>query len=81
MVELRDKIVLKEKQTIEIPMHDLVATLRWKKAVDLDLWCIYKDSKGKTGQIGFNGRGSLDREPFIQLDQDSGVGDSGGDNE
>lgn len=70
------------------------ATLIWKTAVDLDLHCFYQlkgeKKKGflgfgggglKEGRISFSSMGSLQGSPWIQLDKDSGVGDTGGDNE
>lgn len=38
-------------------------------------------SEMKSGQIYFGSKGSLDRAPYIKLDQDAGIGDQGGDNE
>lgn len=80
-MELKDKVVLKEKQAVPVSMGDLVATLRWTKPVDLDLWCFYKLKDGLTGDISYSRRGTLNGEPFIKLDKDSGVGGTGGDNE
>jgi tellurite resistance protein TerA len=81
-MEIKDKVVIREKgETAAIPTKNLVATLRWRKAVDLDLWCFYKTKDGKDGTISFGNKGKLSRAPFIELDKDSGVGDKGGDNE
>ena len=35
----------------------------------------------KSGHIYFGSKGTLDRAPYIKLDQDAGIGDQGGDNE
>lgn len=80
-MEIKDKIVIKEKQSVECPLKKLVGTLKWGKAVDLDLWCFTKMKNGREENIGFSNRGSLQSFPFIQLDQDAGVGDKGGNNE
>jgi len=81
-MEIKDKVVIREKgDTAAIPTKNLVATLRWRKAVDLDLWCFYKTKDGKEGTISFGNKGFLGRAPFIELDKDDGVGDKGGDNE
>lgn len=76
----------------DVPVH---ATLRWTASVDLDLHCFYlargaRSSAGLFGlfssspeahQIYFAERGTLHAPPYIELDQDAGVGDEGGDNE
>lgn len=81
-MEIKDKVVIREKgDTAAIPTKDLVATLRWRKAVDLDLWCFYRTKDGQEGMINYGNRGCLQRAPFISLDADAGVGDKGGDNE
>jgi uncharacterized protein involved in tellurium resistance len=38
-------------------------------------------SEGTSGHIYFRSRGTLNKSPFILLDQDAGIGDRGGDNE
>jgi uncharacterized protein involved in tellurium resistance len=38
-------------------------------------------SPGQSGHIYFRQRGSISKSPFIELDQDAGIGDQGGDNE
>ncbi len=67
--------------SVECPIKNLVGTLIWKKAVDLDLWCFIKTKNGRTEEISFRNKGCLTAYPFIQLDHDAGVGDQGGDNE
>ena len=72
------------------------AILKWTSAVDLDLHCFYKlkddpnggkgffgkmFSSNQEGQISFSSKGSELKAPWIRLDHDSGVGDTGGDNE
>jgi len=81
-MEIRDKVVIREKgESAAIPSKDLLATLRWRKAVDLDLWCFYRTKEGNDGLISFGNKGDINISPFIQLDKDSGVGDQGGANE
>lgn len=95
MADLKPKVTLKAKNdTAQTLANNIDAKLVWKTPVDLDLWCGYESkeggggggifsrlSGGKEGWIGFNNMGDLGSFPFIKLDQDSGVGDSGGDNE
>jgi tellurite resistance protein TerA len=97
-MELKQKVTLKQKGEVAyIPVKDLVATLSWTAAVDLDLHAFYraKDSvkpqKGflgiggvkprQEGQVYYMSKGNLNKFPWISLDQDSGVGDVGGTNE
>ena len=81
MAEIRKKVVIKEKESAYVPADKLHATLCWKKAVDLDLYAVYKTKGGKTGKVYYASMGSLNNFPNMKLDQDSGVGDTGGDNE
>lgn len=79
-MEIREKIIIKEKESHALADKDLHAQLRWKKAVDLDLYALYLKKDGTTGKVYFGSRGSKTRSPYIYLDQDAGVGDVGGDN-
>jgi uncharacterized protein involved in tellurium resistance len=78
---------LKEKgQDAFVPVKQLMVTLKWTKGVDLDLMAFYKAKDGREGgvfsdQYPGGNRGELNDFPFIQLDQDAGVGATGGDNE
>lgn len=67
----------KDNETIK----EIKIKLSWNKGVDLDLHAIYKTKIGKTKTIYFSNKGRLDKEPFIRLDKDSGVGNKSGDNE
>jgi len=78
-MEIREKIVLKDKESANIPVKDLVATLSWKTSVDLDLYAFYRTKAGKDGKVYYGSKNALGGT--INLDQDSGVGDTGGDNE
>ena len=40
-----------------------------------------KSHEEKKGQIYFGSRGKISKYPYIELDQDAGIGDEGGDNE
>lgn len=81
-MQIKPKIQLKSKgDSAVIGSKDLVATLKWKSSVDLDLYGIWKAKNGKVGKIYYGSRGSKNSFPFMQLDQDAGVGDTGGDNE
>lgn len=98
MVQLKPKVVLKEKgDSAYIPVKNLVATLSWTAAVDLDLYAFYRAKKdvkerggflgmggvkpGKEGKVYYMSKGNLGKFPWMNLDQDSGVGDVGGQNE
>lgn len=61
--------------------NHIAVTLSWTQAVDLDLYAFYKSKDGKLGEIFYENKGSLKNFPFIKLDEDSGVGNTGGDNE
>jgi len=97
-MDLKPKITLKKKgDTADIPVKNLIATLSWTAAVDLDLYAFYQAKQtvkskggffgfggvkpGQEGKIYFSSRGKLNKFPWMQLDQDSGVGDKGGTNE
>lgn len=76
-MELRQKVELKIKgESADLQSSQLVATLSWKKAVDLDLYGIFKRKDGSTGQCYFGNR----RVTGISLSEDKGVGDTGGNN-
>lgn len=103
-VSENNSFVIKQKNEAN---HPFKATLRWKTAVDLDLYCMYKMKDGSTvkgkgllgkiagffgadedtsaagsmGTVNYSNKGSVHSKPYIKLDQDSGVGDTGGDNE
>lgn len=80
-MEIRDKIELKEKggEANLTSVNRVHAQLRWKKAVDLDLYALFEMKNGRKGKIYYSQR-SISGIP-IRLDQDAGVGDTGGDNE
>lgn len=88
-MEIKSKLQLKTKgETANLPtVKQLVATLEWTKAVDLDLMVWGKDKAGKafgvyTDQLSGDSKtmGDLNAFPFMQLDKDAGVGAQGGDN-
>ena len=86
-MELKSKVILKEKGDstgIQLKQKNtsiIHAKLSWTTAVDLDLHAFYKTKTGKLGHISFANKGSLDKEPYIMLDDDAGVGNTAGDNE
>jgi tellurite resistance protein TerA len=61
-------------------LENIKVTLAWTAKVDLDLHAFYRLKNGKTGQVFFASKGALDKAPFIKLDRDMGVGNTGGDN-
>ena len=86
-MELKSKVILKEKgASSDILLKQkntsiVHAKLTWTKAVDLDLHAFYKTKTGKFGHVYFGKKGSLDKEPYIMIDEDAGVGNTAGDNE
>ncbi len=87
MAEIKAKVVLKQKgEEAFVPVKQLMVQLKWTKGVDLDLMAFYKAKDGQTGgvfsdQYPGGNRGDLNAFPFIQLDQDAGVGGTAGENE
>jgi tellurite resistance protein TerA len=61
-------------------LENVKVTLAWTAKVDLDLHAFYRLKNGKTGQVFFGSKGALEKAPFIKLDKDMGVGNTGGDN-
>jgi uncharacterized protein involved in tellurium resistance len=81
-MQIKPKLELKTKgESAIIAAKNIIATMTWKTSIDLDLYAIYKTKDGNEGRIYFGNKGRLNSAPFIQLDQDAGIGDTGGDNE
>ncbi len=59
----------------------IMAKLTWTDKVDLDLHAFIITKSGNFEHIYFSNKGKIEQSPFIQLDKDSGVGATGGDNE
>lgn len=57
-----------------------IVKLKWTSEADFDLAALYVDKDGKTDMVYYGKKGDLNAYPFMQLDQDAGVGDTGGDN-
>jgi len=87
MAELKAKVTLKQKgEAAYISVKQLLVTLRWTAAVDLDLMAFYKAKDGRVGAVfsenyAGGSLGNLNSFPFIQLSGDAGVGAVGGNNE
>ncbi len=87
MATLKPKVTLKTKGAeAYVSIKQLVVSLKWTAAVDLDLMAFYKAKDGKVGAVfsdNYAGgtMGSLNSFPFIQLSEDAGVGATGGENE
>ncbi len=87
MATLKRKTVLTEKnEEAYVSVKQLMVTLKWTTAVDLDIMAFYKTKDGKEGGVfsdNYPGGslGSLNNFPFIELSGDEGVGGTGGDNE
>ncbi|MGL5594627.1 MAG: hypothetical protein ACRDDH_11880 [Cetobacterium sp.] len=54
--------------------------LKWKTGMDLDLHALVRVG-GRTQEVYFRNKGSLNTFPFVKLDQDAGIGNRAGDNE
>lgn len=87
MAELKAKVTLKTKgEETYVAVKQLLVTLKWTTAVDLDLMAFYKAKDGRVGGVfsdnyAGGSMGDLNNFPFIQLSEDAGVGAEGGDNE
>ena len=87
MAELKAKVTLKKKgEEAYVSIKQLMASLKWTAAVDLDLMAFYKAKDGRVGGVfsdnyAGGSMGSLNSFPFIQLSGDAGVGATGGENE
>ena len=57
------------------------AKLTWTKPVDLDLHAFYKTKEGLFGHVYYDNLGNLYKPPCIQLDEDAGIDNTGGNNE
>jgi len=64
-----------------IDVKQLTVSMQWTTAADFDLAAAYESKEGQRGLIYFGQLGCLDVFPYICLNKDEGVGDSGGYNE
>lgn len=86
-MEIKRKTSLQKKgEEAYVSVKQLMVSLKWTAAVDLDLMAFYKAKDGKTGAVFSDeypggSLGSLNAFPFIQLSGDAGIGATGGDNE
>ena len=68
--------------TANLPaIKQLLVTLSWSIAADFDLCAVYEAKDGRKGMVYFGDKGDMNAFPYISLDEDAGVGDSGGDNQ
>lgn len=87
MVELKAKVILNKKgDEAYVSLKQLMVSLKWTAAVDLDLVAFYKSKDGRVGGVFSNNyvggdMGNLNSFPYIQLSDDAGVGATGGENE
>lgn len=75
------KLVQKGQEANIVSLKQLVATMKWTTAIDFDLAAVYEAKSGNKGMICFKNKGNMNVFPFMALDQDAGVGDTGGNNE
>ena len=83
-----DFSLLERGSSDHMMVSELKVSLSWTANVDLDLMAFYKTKSGDEGGVYSSmysvktegaGQGSLKRFPFMELDQDAGVGAQGGD--
>jgi len=78
----QSRVTLKKGETATLTKSAKITTkLSWTKPVDLDLHAFYKTKEGVLGHIYYDNQGSLYQPPCIELDEDAGIDDTGGDNE
>lgn len=76
------KIILKRGEKAQLSKSSKIkAKLTWTQSVDLDLHAFYKTKEGLFGHIYYDNKGKLYQPPCIELDEDAGIDDTGGDNE
>lgn len=83
-MNIKPKVILKQKgdfTEIAKKLTKIQVQMTWTAGVDLDLHAFYQTKTGKTGQVYFANKGTIDTFPFIALDQDAGVGNTSGQNE
>jgi len=86
MVVLAAKVTLARKEEVAIPLTDLHIRLSWTQEVDLDLMVFYRKQDGSNGGIlsehyPQGNQGVAGQFPYITLDDDAGVGATGGDHD
>lgn len=86
MATLQAKVTLQPKQEAVLPLTDLTVRLAWTADVDLDLMVFYQKTDGGNGGIlsenyPSGNQGLAGQFPYITLDEDAGVGATGGDND
>lgn len=75
-MELVQKGATAELETVKA----LKVKMKWTTPVDFDLAVLWKAKDGRHGLVYFGDMGNLNAFPFMKLDKDAGVGDTGGDN-
>jgi tellurite resistance protein TerA len=87
-IQMNAKVVLKEKGDAAVlpsSFREMLVTMKWTKAVDLDLMAFYKKKDGTVGSVFTNllggSLGDLNSFPFIKSSGDAGVGARAGQNQ
>lgn len=62
-------------------LKEAKATMSWTTAADFDLAAAFQKGDNTWDMVYFQKKGDLNAEPFMQLSEDAGVGDAGGENE
>jgi uncharacterized protein involved in tellurium resistance len=77
------ELVQKGQEVVVESLKAILAKMKWTTAADFDLAAAYETKSGEKGMVYFGtpSKGNLNGFPFMKLDQDSGIGDTGGDNE
>lgn len=65
----------------ENAIKQLKVIMTWNEAIDFDLAALYEAKDGREGMVYFSEMGDLNGFPFMKLDKDAGVGDTGSDNQ
>ena len=78
MFEIKSK---DESALLARNFKQLMVNLNWTSAVDFDLFAVYETKTGQIGIVYYGDQGDLNRLPYMQLSEDAGQGDEGGDNQ
>ena len=78
MFEIKSK---NESALLARNFSQLMVNLNWTTAVDFDLFAVYESKSGKVGIVYYGDQGDLNQSPWMQLSEDAGIDDQGGDNQ
>ena len=78
MFEIKSK---NESALLARNFSQLMVNLNWTSPVDFDLFAVYETKSGQVGIVYYGDQGDLNRHPYMQLSEDAGIDDQGGDNQ